>query len=107
MLSFFIIGLLGSGNMKQHHGLHAVDHFAVVSIAVEIPKMQQGEEEEQGVATPPPPLPPRASKVLKEMNVENSPPLPPRNPMASLSVNLDAVVPITPPARGHSPGEKK
>lgn len=79
----------------------------LASVAVELPKMQQGEAEEQGVATPPPPLPPRASKALKEMNVENSPPLPPRNPMASLGVNLDAVVPITPPARGPSPGEKK
>ncbi|XP_076451935.1 uncharacterized protein LOC143287661 isoform X2 [Babylonia areolata] len=74
-------------------------------LSVDIPKMQQqqGEEDDQGgVATPPPPLPPRASKVLKEMSVENSPPLPPRNPAAaaSLRVGLDVVVPITPPGSG-------
>ncbi|XP_070207238.1 uncharacterized protein [Littorina saxatilis] len=74
-------------------------------LTVEIPKMQQGEEEERLVGTPPPPLPPRASKVLKEMPVENSPPLPPRNP--NLGVNLDMVIPITPPIRGLSPGDLK
>ncbi|KAK7473326.1 hypothetical protein BaRGS_00035458 [Batillaria attramentaria] len=74
-------------------------------LTVEVPKMQ-GDEDDKGVPTPPPPLPPRASKVINQPNVENSPPLPPRNPMAggssTLGVSLDVVVPITPPPNRHS-----
>ena len=68
------------------------------------PPYEEGDEGDGGGGgdSPPPPLPPRASKILLEHQMENSPPLPPRNP--NLAVNqLDTVVPISPRP---SPGDR-